>query len=65
MASGPIWVAWSNGSPTLTLPNDALSASTRSSWRLRGTMMRVSDEQTWPLRNVAMPEMVCAAWPMS
>ena len=41
------------------------SASTSSSWRERGTMMRVSDEQTWPVRKHSAPASVAAAVPRS
>ena len=55
----------SNGSPTFTWLKDALSASTSASWRFFVTTMRVSDEQTWPVRNPANPEIVAAALPTS
>ncbi|MNY52638.1 hypothetical protein D3C86_1883280 [compost metagenome] len=61
MASGPIWVTGSKGSPTLTWRKFSLSASTNASWRVRLTMMRVSDAHTWPVRKIARDAMFCAA----
>ena len=51
MASGPIWVASSNGSPTLHLREGVGERVERAR---RGaaadTTIRVSEEQTWPVR---------------
>jgi hypothetical protein len=47
------------------LLNDSLSASTMASCRFCGTTMRVSDEQTWPVRKVARLAIVLAAFSMS
>ena len=65
MATGPMSLFASNGSPTRTLTNSALSASTSSSWRCLLTMTRVSAEHTWPVSSVADSARDAAAVAMS
>ena len=65
MATGPMSMFASNGSPTRTLANSALSASTSSSCRSLVTMTRVSAEHTWPVSSVADSARDAAAVPMS
>ena len=53
-------VCGSNGSPTRTGAKLAARASTSSSWRLRVTMTRVSDEHAWPARKHSAPARIAA-----